>query len=156
MISLPWIYLRLMRNALWQFNLIFRRLGIPLAPHKTIGPCYKLEYLGIELDTVLMQARLPIDKLDRIRLLICTFLNRRTCTKREILSLLGHLNFACRVIVPGRTFISRLIGLSNVSKNFITALLLLARADKTFTCGINFSPTGTEFQCFWMRMLPPI
>ncbi|XP_002737621.2 uncharacterized protein LOC100376830, partial [Saccoglossus kowalevskii] len=93
-------------------TLLFHRLGIPLAKQKTVGPCCKLEYLGIELDTNHMQARLPEDKLARIRELLQTFLNRRTCTKREILSLLGHLNFACRVIVPGRTFISRLITLS--------------------------------------------
>nr|XP_006822332.1 PREDICTED: uncharacterized protein LOC102808029 [Saccoglossus kowalevskii] len=93
-------------------TLIFRRLGIPIAPHKTVGPTTVLEYLGIELDTVRMQARLPQDKLSRIHELLKTFLSRKSCTKRELLSLLGHLNFACRVVIPGRTFISRLIELS--------------------------------------------
>ena len=33
-------------------------------------------------------------------------------SKRELLSLLGHLNFAMRVIPQGRSFISRLLDLS--------------------------------------------
>jgi hypothetical protein len=33
----------------------------------------------------------------------------RKCTKRQMLSLLGHLNFACRVVVPERPFVRRLI-----------------------------------------------
>ena len=98
-------------------TMLFRRLGIPLAPHKTIGPTCILEYLGIELDTIKMQARLPQNKLERLRVLLDEFIARRTCTKRELLSLLGHLNFACRVIVPGRTFISRLIELSKGIKH---------------------------------------
>jgi hypothetical protein len=37
------------------------------------------------------------------------FLGISKCKKRELLSLLGHLNFASTVVVPGRSFISRLI-----------------------------------------------
>lgn len=91
---------------------MFDNLGIPIAPHKTIGPTTCLEYLGIILDTVKMEARLPEEKLLRIRELLQSFSTRRSCTKRELLSLLGHLNFACRVVQPGRSFISYLISLS--------------------------------------------
>ncbi|XP_006824681.2 LOW QUALITY PROTEIN: uncharacterized protein LOC102804035 [Saccoglossus kowalevskii] len=93
-------------------TLIFGRLGIPLAPHKTVGPTTTLEFLGIELDTIKMEARLPLVKLNRLLDLLDEFLLRRSCTKRQLLSLLGHLNFACRVVPPGRTFMSRLIELS--------------------------------------------
>ena len=34
-------------------------------------------------------------------------------TKREMLSLLGHLNFAMRIIPQGRSFISRLLDLAH-------------------------------------------
>ena len=56
-----------------------------------------------------MQARLPDDKLHRIRTMVETFLGLSKCIKRELLSLLGHLQFASSVIVPGRSFISRLL-----------------------------------------------
>jgi hypothetical protein len=91
---------------------IFKRLNVPLAEHKTMGPCTVLEYLGIILDTEQMLAKLPADKVLRITAMLTQFLSRRTCTKRELLQLLGHLNFASRVIVPGRSFVSYLLGIA--------------------------------------------
>lgn len=91
---------------------IFKRLNVPLSEHKTVGPSTVLEYLGIILDTDNMQAKLPLDKVLRITDMLTKFLCRRTCTKRELLQLLGHLNFASRVIVPGRTFVSYLLGVA--------------------------------------------
>lgn len=40
-------------------SMLFTSLNIPTALHKTIGPTTCLEFLGIILDTVLMEARLP-------------------------------------------------------------------------------------------------
>ncbi|KAK3099253.1 hypothetical protein FSP39_001635 [Pinctada imbricata] len=91
--------------------------NIPLSAKKTVGPSTSIEYLGIILDSENMEARLPQDKLNRILSIIRQFSSKRTCTKRELLSLLGHLNFASRVVVPGRSFVSHLIAMStNVKK----------------------------------------
>ena len=98
------------------FLSIFQSLGIPLSLKKTEGPSTSLEYLGIILDTIKLEARLPKDKILRIREIIESFSKRNSCTKRELLSLLGHLNFACRVILPGRSFVSHLIKLSTTVK----------------------------------------
>lgn len=95
---------------------IFDMLGIPLSTKKTEGPCTELEYLGIILDTINMEARLPLEKVKRIQGILESFRHRKTCTKRELLSLLGHLNFASRVIHPGRSFVSHLIKLSTTVK----------------------------------------
>jgi hypothetical protein len=97
-------------------NMIFHRLRIPIAEHKTMGPSPVMEYLGIELDTIKMQARLPQNKVDRIVEFLDTFLARKTCTKRELLQLLGHLYFASRVILAGRSFVSYLLSLSTTVK----------------------------------------
>jgi hypothetical protein len=91
---------------------MFKSLHIPTAPTKTVGPSEVLEFLGIILDSVRMEARLPQDKLIRLTQILVEFSQRSSCTKQELLSLLGHLNFACKVVVPGRSFISYLIGLS--------------------------------------------
>ena len=40
-------------------------LGFPIAPEKTCGPSTTLSFVGIALDTVLKDARLPQDKLDK-------------------------------------------------------------------------------------------
>lgn len=98
-------------------TLVFNKLGIPLSLNKTVGPVTELEYLGIILDSTKMEARLPMDKVDRIRNVLISFLNRKSCTKQELLSLLGHLNFASRVIYPGRAFVSYLIALSTTVKS---------------------------------------
>lgn len=100
------------QETMQRFLAIFHTLNIPLALHKTEGPCTELEYLGVCLDSVNMEARLPLQKIVRIKSILEAFSHRKTCTKRELLSLLGHMNFASRVIRPGRAFVSHLISLS--------------------------------------------
>ena len=91
---------------------VFAKLGIPLNLKKTAGPATCLEYLGVTLDTVKLTASLPQEKVTRILDLVRTCRQKTACSKREILSVLGHLNFACRVVRHGRTFIASLIKLS--------------------------------------------
>ena len=55
-----------------------------------------------------MEARLPEEKLTRIRQLITSWLNRKKATKREILSLVGLLQHAAKVVRCGRSFVSRI------------------------------------------------
>ena len=83
-------------------------LGIPLALEKVEGPSTTLTFLGITLDTINMEARLSEEKLTRIRQLVTSWLNRKKATKREILSLVGLLQHATKIIRCGRTFISRM------------------------------------------------
>ena len=87
-------------------------LGIPIAPEKTVGPSSILSFAGIELDTHLMEARLPLDKIDKCTKTIESFLKRKKVTLKELQSLIGLLNFACSVVKPGRAFLRRLIDLT--------------------------------------------
>ena len=91
-------------------------LGVPLAPSKIVGPTTRLVFLGIELDTVAMAARLPAEKLSRLRSSIHTWQGRKSCTKRELLSLIGDLQHASSVVTPGRTFLRRMIQTSTIGK----------------------------------------
>ena len=78
-----------------------------------------LTFLGIELDSVQKVARLPQDKVDDIRSRLLAFRQRKSCRLRELEQLLGKLNFASRVITPGRTFMRRLYDATlNVSKPY--------------------------------------
>jgi hypothetical protein len=104
------------QRSLSLFHHVFGRLNVPLHPTKTVGPVTTLMFLGITLDTVKMFASLPQDKVDRIVQILCSFEERNNITKRELLSLLGHLNFASRVIVPGRSFVSYLLSLASSVK----------------------------------------
>lgn len=70
-----------------------------------------LVFLGFEIDTDEMVIRLPHNKLQRIMSLIQEWRGKRACKKRELESLLGHLQHAAIVVRPGRTFVRRLIEL---------------------------------------------
>ncbi len=89
------------------------KLGVPLSPEKTSGPTTSLEFLGINLDSVKFQASLPKDKIDRIIAMSSNLLEAPQCSKRDLLSLLGHLNYAMRIIPQGRPFISHLLSLAS-------------------------------------------
>ena len=52
-----------------------------------------------------MEARLPEDKVERIRSALSTFQSQRSTALQELQSLIGTLNYACRVIPPGRPFL---------------------------------------------------
>ena len=92
------------------------RLGVPLSTHKVAGPSTSLEFLGIELDSLNLEARLPADKLSRLKTLLEEWIEKKSCTKRELLSLIGLLQHAAKVVVPGRTFVRRLINLSTIAR----------------------------------------
>ena len=75
-----------------------------------------LTFLGIELDTRSMILRLPEEKLRRLQDEIRRWTGRSSCTKRDLLSLIGLLQHACCVVRPGRTFLGRMIALAKVAK----------------------------------------
>ena len=83
-------------------------LGVPLAAEKLEGPSTSLCFLGIILDAEHMEIRLPADKLTRIKQLLITWLPRKKATKRQILSLVGTLQHATKVVRPGRAFVARM------------------------------------------------
>ena len=76
-------------------------LGVPIASDKTEGPTTKLVFLGLKLDSEEMVVRIPLSKLEVIKLKINKFLTHKKCTLRQMQSLIGSLNFACRAILPG-------------------------------------------------------
>ena len=85
-----------------------RRLGVPLALEKVEGPTICLPFLGIILDSEHMEVCLPDDKLARIQGLLVTWLDKKKATKREILSLVGLLQHAVKMVRCGRSFVSRM------------------------------------------------
>ena len=106
-------------NADKTFNtmiFIFNNLGIPLSESKVEGPVTCIDYLGIILNSEKMESRLPRNKVNRIIEFIHYILSKRSCIKRELLQLLGHMNFASRVILAGRAFVSFLLNLASSVK----------------------------------------
>ena len=87
-------------------------LGVPIAHEKTEGPSTTLQFAGITLDTINMEARLPDDKLQKCNAQLLDMHRRRKTTLKELQSLIGLLNFTCSVVLPGRAFLRRLVDLT--------------------------------------------
>ena len=100
--------------------LSFKNLNIPISAAKTEGHCKVIQFMGNILDSYAMEARLPEDKIQRIKTTFSEFRSKRSTTLQELQSLIGTLNFACKVICPGRTFLQRMISLTRGVKNPIT------------------------------------
>ena len=100
------------RIDLARFLSLCHYLGVPMAPEKkTVGPSNILTFAGIELDSLCMEARLPLDKTEKCKAMVSAFLQCKKVTLCKIQSLTGLLNFACSVVVPGQAFLRRLIDL---------------------------------------------
>ncbi|XP_048761600.1 uncharacterized protein LOC125670455 isoform X1 [Ostrea edulis] len=96
------------KNTLDTFLSLCSDLGVPIANDKTVYPTQVLTFLGIEFDTVQMIMKLPWEKIHEIKHKILDIMTFRKVTLQQLQSILGLLNFACRVIAPGRAFCRRL------------------------------------------------
>ena len=104
------------------------KLGVPLASENLEGLSTLLSFLGIILDTKHMEIRLPADKLARIKQILTTWLPRRKARKRQILSLVGTVDHATKVVRPGSAFVARMY--STVAK--LCKMHFVTRLNKSF------------------------
>lgn len=107
-----------------------------------------ITFLGIILDTAKMELRLPKDKLEALMALLGNWdVKKRTTTKRELLSLIGKLSFAAKVVPPGRIFLRRLIDLSTSVKKLHHHVTLTASARADIRWWKDFLPgwNGVSF-----------
>ena len=62
----------------------FEDLGIPLESQKLVGPSQIMEFLGIEVDSITMQLRLPQDKLERLISLVSEVVAMKSITRKQL------------------------------------------------------------------------
>ncbi|XP_072171827.1 uncharacterized protein [Diadema setosum] len=99
-------------HLLCSFKGVCERFGVPIAAEKTEGPDTKITFLGLEIDSVEGQIRVPQDKLSSLQALIRSVLPKEKVTLRKLQSIIGSLNFVCRAVAPGRAFLRRLIDMT--------------------------------------------
>ena len=97
------------------------KLGVPIVTQRTEGPVTALTFLGIKIDTVSGQLLLPADKLQRLKELLGEWGDRKVCLQKELQSLIGLLNHACKVVRAGRSFLRRMIDLLHERSNELTS-----------------------------------
>ena len=107
--------------------------------------------MGILLDSSLMGARLPDDKLTRLRSLVSIWQSKTSCRLHDLQSLIGSLHFACKVVVPGLKFLRHMISLTQGLSNPSSFICL----SKVFQKDLDMS---AHFLAFWNGVnlfLPP-
>ena len=92
---------------------LFMSVNACVVASNILGPSQVLEFMGIQLDSTRMEARLPEDKLLHTRELLNSFAERRSVRLLELQSLIGTLQF----VVPGRTFLQWMIDLTSSVRN---------------------------------------
>ena len=103
------------RQALDVLANLLLYLGFDLATEKIVNPSTVVKYLGLEIDSIEMELRLPQDKLDKLVNVVSQFASesRKTATKHDLDSLCGVVSHASQVVRGGRTFSRRMINLAN-------------------------------------------
>ena len=83
----------------------------PISSRESRGPSTCLPFLGIEIDSVAQELRLPLEKLQWLRSLLFEWEKKTRCIKQEVQSLAGQLQHAAFMVRPGRSFLRRLYDL---------------------------------------------
>lgn len=144
------------------FKALCDDLGVPIAEDKTLGPSCTMVFLGLEIDTVKMSIRIPIDKLIEVKEKLEFVLRKKSVMLKDLQSLVGSLNFCARAIPSVRAFNRRfcdaLCGLSNprhhirvswgMKEDMRVWLRFLKDFNGTLSFGINKWFTNQELDLF--------
>ena len=94
------------------FLALAKYLNLPIKSSKTFLPARIMTVHGVEVDSVVMEIRLPVDKVEKAKKELTQLKHSKKTTLRQLQSIIGFLNFACQVIAPGRPFLRRMISLT--------------------------------------------
>ena len=92
---------------------LLQELGFTISQHKLVPPTQRLVFVGVQLDTISCTMTLPAEKLADLYNVISSFQNKRRATKTQLQRLAGKLNWACRVVYGGCTFLRRILDTMN-------------------------------------------
>ena len=103
--------------ALWSiayeaFNALcslLEEIGVWEAKEKRCLPDVQMPFLGINCNTLTMSISLTNTRLFEIRNETETWLNKKSCSKKDMQRLVGKLNFAAGTVRAGRLFFSRIL-----------------------------------------------
>ena len=118
----------------------FSEINTPLAAEKLFGPLTCITFLGIEINSKDMCMSIPDEKFQELIVLLPSWKEKRKCTKRELLSLIGVLGYASKVVQPGRMFVRRLIDLSTTVEKYHYHIYLNSEARADIQWWIDFLP----------------
>ena len=91
------------------FQRLLHSIGIQRSERKTVPPTQQLEFIGNLLDS--QQLMLEVTRERKLEVLgeLEKWRHKNTCTRRQLESIIGKLQFMSNCIRPGRLFVSRLL-----------------------------------------------
>lgn len=137
--------------ALCHLLTLFTDLDILLALGKTFCPSTQLKFMGILLNFSLMEARLPDNKLTRLRSLVSARQFKTSCHLHNLQSVIGSLHFACKVVVPGCPFLRHMTFLTRGLSNPSSFMCLSMEFQKDLDMWVHFLASWNGVNLF----LPP-
>ena len=88
---------------------LLQELGLTISSKKLIPPSTVVTCLGIEVNTEKGTLSIPTDKMVQISNMLQTWKSKKSCTKRQLQSLLGHLLYIHKCVKPTRYFLNRML-----------------------------------------------
>lgn len=129
---------------------LLTQLGFDINWSKVEPPTQHITFLGIYVDSISRKLALPHKKWVALIELLHKWKFKKRCSKLDLQKLLGHLNWASKVIRGGRTFLRRLIDLCMKLKSghHRTWLSREARADiHWWLQGVSVFHGSCPFSC---------
>ena len=122
-------------------------INAPVKSSKIEGPLTRITFLGIVINTDEMMVGISQEGKADLILAIQSLRRKDKCTKYQLLSLVGKLSFACKVIPAGRIFLRRLLDLSCKMKRMHYQHRLTTEACLDLDWWLAFLPTwsGTSY-----------
>ena len=118
-----------------------QRINAPVKEEKVVPPSTKITFLGIVIDTVAMTASISDERKSLMLEELQSFTTHKKCTKLQLLSLIGKLSFACKVVPAGRIFLRCLINLSMTVQRFHHHIRISQEARLDIIWWLDFLPT---------------
>ena len=103
--------IRTREAALVTMMTLLASLGLKINWNKVEGPSRVLTFLGVLIDTQKRTMALPEDKLQEVKDTLHHWAGKQKAKKLEIQKIVGSLNWCCRVISGGRSFLRNIINL---------------------------------------------
>ena len=125
-----------------------KQLRFSVQPTKLVYPTTTLEYIGITIDSVAMQLRISDERLRAVLDELIEWTGRTSCTKRQLLSLIGKLSFVARVVKCGRTFLRCMINQTKKARYLHHRITLDVTTIMDISWWISYLPTWNGISMF--------
>ena len=96
---------------------LMERLGLSVYQSKLVPTSTKVVCLGVLIDTVTGTISIPSDKLRQTNDTVREWLEKCSCTKRQLQSILGLLLYVHKCVKPAGVFLNRMLDMLRSSQN---------------------------------------